>query len=35
MKLPIHKSIKSIQKRYQTGEEPVLVICSDLNDYVY
>ena len=25
-------SIKDIQKQYETGENPVLVMCSDKND---
>lgn len=27
-------SIKDIQKQYETGENPVLVMCSDKNEYV-
>ena len=27
-------SIKDIQKQYETGEYPVLVMCSDKNEYV-
>lgn len=27
-------SVKSIKKQFRTGEEPVLVKCSDLNEYV-
>lgn len=32
--LPILNSIDVIRKQYLTGEEPVLVLCSDLNLYV-
>ena len=34
MKIPEYHSIKSIKKQYNTGEEPVLVKCSDLNEYI-
>ncbi|MDE5882210.1 MAG: hypothetical protein K2H60_10805 [Muribaculaceae bacterium] len=34
MKIPIYRSIKAIQKQYNTGEQPVLVMCSDLHEYV-
>lgn len=34
MKIPIYRSIKAIQKQYNTGEQPVLVVCSDLHGYV-
>lgn len=34
MEIPLYKSIKSIQKQYKTGETPVLVVCSDLHEYV-
>lgn len=27
-------SIKIIEQQYRTGEEPVLVMCSDMNAYV-
>lgn len=27
-------SIKSIEKCYPTGEEPLLVLCSDMNEYI-
>ena len=32
--LPSIYSIKAIEKQYGTGEEPVLVMCSDMNAYV-
>lgn len=28
------QSIKTMNKIYETGDKPVLVECSDLNDYV-
>lgn len=34
MLLPVLHSLKAIERQYKTGEEPVLVICSDLNAYV-
>lgn len=34
MKIPVLNSVKAIEYQYQTGEEPVLVICSDLNAYI-
>lgn len=33
-KLPILNSIDVIRKQYLTGEEPVLVMCSDMNRYI-
>ena len=32
--LPILSSIDDIRKQYPTGEEPVLVMCSDMNRYI-
>lgn len=32
--IPILNSIDSIRKQYPTGEEPVLVMCSDMNRYI-
>ena len=32
--IPHIESIKNIEKQYQTGEEPVMVLCSDLNPYI-
>ena len=32
--LPILNSIDAIRKQYPTGEEPVLVMCSDMNRYI-
>jgi hypothetical protein len=34
MGLPKINSIKIIEQQYRTGEEPVLVMCSDMNAYV-
>lgn len=34
MSLPLIYSIKAIEHQYCTGEEPVLVVCSDMNAYV-
>lgn len=34
MKIPEYHSIESIKKQFSTGEEPVLALCSDLNEYV-
>ena len=34
MKIPEYHSIKSIKKQFNTGEEPMLVKCSDLNEYI-
>ncbi len=34
MKTPVLHSVKTIERQYQTGEEPVLVMCSDLNAYI-
>lgn len=34
MKIPVLHSLKSIERQYQTGEEPVLVMCSDMNAYI-
>jgi len=32
--IPILNSIDIIRKQYPTGEEPVLVMCSDMNRYI-
>ena len=32
--IPIFNSIDIIRKQYPTGEEPVLVMCSDMNRYI-
>ena len=34
--MTIHRlhSLKTIERKYNTGEEPVLVVCSDLNSYI-
>ena len=34
MAIPILESVKTIEQQYRTGEEPVLVTCSDMNAYV-
>jgi hypothetical protein len=34
MKIPTLSSIKTIEQQYQTGENPVLVLCSDKNAYI-
>lgn len=34
MKIPVLESVKVIERQYSTGEEPVLVMCSDKNAYV-
>ena len=34
MKIPQLHSLKTIERKYNTGEEPVLVVCSDLNSYI-
>lgn len=34
MPVPILNSVKSIEQRYLTGEEPVLVVCSDRKSYI-
>ena len=34
MALPILYSAKRIEQQFHTGEEPVLVMCSDVNTYV-
>ena len=34
MNIPELHSIRTIRKQYHTGEEPVLVKCSDLNEYI-
>lgn len=31
---PVLESVKSIERQYRTGEEPVLVMCSDRNAYI-
>ena len=34
--MPISKleSVKAIEQQYHTGEEPVVVMCSDMNTYI-
>lgn len=34
MFIPNIISIKPIERQYSTGEEPVLVLCSDMNSYI-
>ena len=34
MALPIIYSVKRIEQQFNTGEQPVLVMCSDVNTYV-
>ena len=34
MKIPRLHSVKAIERQYNTGEEPVLVMCSDMNAYI-
>ena len=34
MAIQFLESVKSIEKQFSTGEEPVLVLCSDMNAYV-
>lgn len=34
MNIPTLSSIKAIEQQYQTGENPVLVLCSDKNAYI-
>ena len=34
MPLPILYSAKRIERQFNTGEQPVLVTCSDVNTYV-
>ena len=34
MKIPVLNSVKAIEHQYKTGEEPVLVMCSDMNAYI-
>ena len=34
MYIPTLTSIKTIEQRFRTGEEPVLVVCSDKNSYI-
>ena len=34
MGIPLLDSVKAIERQYSTGEEPVLVVCSDKNAYV-
>ena len=34
MSIPLLDSVKSIERQYLTGEEPVLVMCSDKNAYI-
>ena len=32
--IPVIDSVKRIERQFRTGEEPVLVMCSDVNIYV-
>lgn len=32
--IPIIHSIKTVERQYSTGEEPILVLCSDRNEYI-
>ena len=34
MRIPVVNSIKVIEHLYRTGEEPILVVCSDLKAYI-
>ena len=34
MRIPQLYSIKEIEKKFHTGEEPVMVLCSDMNSYI-
>jgi hypothetical protein len=34
MAIPVLESVKAIEQQYRTGEEPVLVMCSDMNAYI-
>lgn len=34
MGIPVINSVKAIEQQYRTGEEPVLVMCSDKNAYI-
>jgi len=34
MTIPVLDSVKAIEQQYSTGEEPVLVMCSDMNAYI-
>ena len=34
MAIPLLESVKAIEQQYRTGEEPVLVMCSDMNAYI-
>ncbi|MBQ7689969.1 MAG: hypothetical protein IJT30_02100, partial [Muribaculaceae bacterium] len=34
MELPVVYSLKPIEYQYQTGEKPVLVVCSDKHSYI-
>lgn len=34
MNIPTLSSVKTIDQQYQTGENPVLVLCSEKNDYI-
>ena len=34
MSIQLLDSVKSIERQYLTGEEPVLVLCSDMNAYI-
>lgn len=34
MAIPVLYSVKAIERQFNTGEEPVLVTCSDMNTYI-
>ena len=34
MPIPVIESVKAIEQQFNTGEEPVLVTCSDMNTYI-
>ena len=34
MAIPVIESVKAIEQQFNTGEEPVLVTCSDMNTYI-
>lgn len=34
MEILVLKSLKAIEQQYRTGEEPVLVMCFDMNAYI-
>ena len=34
MPITVLESVKNIERQYRTGEEPVMVMCSDMNSYI-